>query len=1104
MKKIHKILLFTLCFFICHTVKAVTFDVEVVSSGKSNTSLGSYDSYEKAKEVMNNYASNDQNVAVIYKDGKIINAKYAVAHFNYDKSNPTAGSIYNIHRLFPSTTDNEVYTTVSAAYGIDSAFIDYDYNSDRAKIKISGYTGWTYLSNINIIPISSSSNIKIESNTSIYVRSGHSTSDNILGTVGKGNIYTYYEIYQDGTFTWYKIYYNGNYGWVAALDESWAKPVTNAIETYYEPYKTGNLIHYYNSHWGQLYTNLGPTPNYLNQGTSYYSFDGNYFYTDYKNMIDDYKNNTHSRAINANNPHYAYYLYLSNHSKTAYTADDFNQIIRNYGYKSKSESVLYGEGESFIESQTKYGVNALLTFSAALNESAKGTSSLAFGKNNLFGHGAYDSCPYTCATLYGSAKESILAHAKMTGEGYNSPLDSRYYGAHYGNKQSGMNIKYATDPYWGEKAAGNAYINDNNFGRQDYLANTTGIKITNANVPVKKTPNDSSDTIYTLTNKNKSVENMPVIVMDKVSFNGKNWYKIYTDVALDKNQNIAADGAYSENSYGYVKEEYLYVSNHQPEINAKDREITVGDKVDLLEGVSAKDDENGDLTSKIKVSSNINPYVAGTYKVTYTVEDDSKFSVSKEINVKVVGYTTPEIEAEDKEVIQYRDLDLMKGVTAKDAKDLDLTSKIVIKESNVNTKVAGTYKVVYSVTNSDHIEAEKEIQVIVKENEKPVISVTTKSVTLNSSFDPMEGVHATDKEDGNITERIKVIKNNVDTTKLGTYEVVYEVSDIDGQKTVETAIYEVSEKQFIEKDGEFYLNNLSWNKEKNTYTISGYLIVLGINNEAKESKYELILKDKNSDQEYTVIINSWTKNVPFALGTENGFDYNESWFKGEFDLKDIPSGDYDLYMKATKGDYYTKQVINNLFNKSIDKRAEDNVNGYNFKVLLSLKSKKMELNVRKGGLITTISAPTFRNMINDYDNIEFENNQLHIVGTSYNFDGTYDSDKEITRKLILENTKTFVQYEYNLGSTNNGSYKVTSSDKKDKSYAWYNALADVGNLPKGTYSMIVYTKTKDAEDYGEITDMFGMINTATATINNKNYNVVLNKDKQNRIELVVE
>ena len=45
------------------------------------------------------------------------------------------------------------------------------------------------------------------------------------------------------------------------------------------------------------------------------------------------------------------------------------------------------------------------------------------------------------------------------------------------------------------------------------------------------------------------------------------------------------------------------------------------------------------------------------------------------------------------------------------------------------------------------------------------------------TFDPLEGVQAYDVEDGDITNQIKVIHNNVNTNHVGTYQVIYEVVD---------------------------------------------------------------------------------------------------------------------------------------------------------------------------------------------------------------------------------------------------------------------------------------------------------------------------------------
>ena len=143
-------------------------------------------------------------------------------------------------------------------------------------------------------------------------------------------------------------------------------------------------------------------------------------------------------------------------------------------------------------------------------------------------------------------------------------------------------------------------------------------------------------------------------------------------------------------------------------------------------------------------------------------------------------------------------------------------------------------------------------------------------------------------------------------------------------------------------------------------------------------------------------------------------------------------------------------------------------------------------------------------MVNDFEEIKFTEDKLYILGYSYNFGGTYQDSKDITRTLILEKEDNYDQYYFDLGSTEKGAYKITTLDKKEKKYAWYEKEIDLSELPKGTYSLQVYTKTKDATDYGEITDLFQSLQTQTKEINSKKYTITLNKNRQNRVELIVE
>lgn len=61
-----------------------------------------------------------------------------------------------------------------------------------------------------------------------------------------------------------------------------------------------------------------------------------------------------------------------------------------------------------------------------------------------------------------------------------------------------------------------------------------------------------------------------------------------------------------------------------PEINGvKDITIKVGEKIDLLKGITAIDDLEGDITSRIIVEGTVNSEEPGDYQIVYTVKDNA-------------------------------------------------------------------------------------------------------------------------------------------------------------------------------------------------------------------------------------------------------------------------------------------------------------------------------------------------------------------------------------------------------------------------------------------------------------------------------------------------
>ena len=323
-------------------------------------------------------------------------------------------------------------------------------------------------------------------------------------------------------------------------------------------YKTSNggLYHYVaniitnsDSYYSVNY--IGNIPSYLSNNTTYYSYDGHYFYASYNRMIDDYKNGVYSNSVNSNNPYYNYFQYLPARSKTSLTASQLDQ----YTIQMVSSGKLLNAGSSLISNQNTYGVNALIMYANAALESGWGQSQIAINRNNLFGHGAVDSNPYYGANGYASVDDCVKYHAKMfISEGYCDPKDysGRYYGSHLGDKESGINVKYASDPYWGEKIAHICWSVQNGLGVNEVNKYTLGI----ANGNVAFYTNPDSNLLFNSGN----FSSYPIILLSK----SNGYYKVQSDPTLNENRtSITQDkGEYNfDQYYAYINANSVYALN---------------------------------------------------------------------------------------------------------------------------------------------------------------------------------------------------------------------------------------------------------------------------------------------------------------------------------------------------------------------------------------------------------------------------------------------------------------------------------------------------------------------------------------------------------------
>ena len=188
---------------------------------------------------------------------------------------------------------------------------------------------------------------------------------------------------------------------------------------------------------------------------------------------------------------------------------------------------------------------------------------------------------------------------------------------------------------------------------------------------------------------------------------------------------------YISGSSKYVVKYTAPVKNNAPVINVEDTyTLTKGEDFEYaMLNATATDKEDGDLTSKIDFSGLVDTRKVGDYTVKLTVKDSKGATATKTVKVVVedVKTNTNPVIAVDSElyITQGNEFDYsMLKATAYDKEDGSLTHKIVYSGDTVDTKVAGTYKVTLSVTDSNNNTVEKTVKVIVSRNSVPTIKTS--------------------------------------------------------------------------------------------------------------------------------------------------------------------------------------------------------------------------------------------------------------------------------------------------------------------------------------------------------------------------------------------
>lgn len=348
--------------------------------------------------------------------------------------------------------------------------------------------------------------------------------------------------YVDATENYVKIILAGKTAYVKHEEVSLVPLQLIEGRNYYSVNGNGELVHTIFDPIKKTYVSytMGFAPSFLVQGQKYYSWDGGQFMNTSGNVIGTA---------------YQYFNYLPARTETSYTAAELNSYIDNVlaekqalyasnptvyaKYKDAATvSKIKGLGAYLKEAEVKHNINALLILGMAMHESDFGMSKYALERNNLFGIKAYDSNT-DAAQTFASPNEAIDALANLyLNKNYINPAGAHANGAATGNKARGFNVKYASDPYWGQKIAGHMHRVDMYLGKKDRGANAYTIGQTTVDgVNARINPGTESALVYE--NKNAGA---PVAILGSVKHTDNyEWKKIMSDAATANEVYIRAD-----------------------------------------------------------------------------------------------------------------------------------------------------------------------------------------------------------------------------------------------------------------------------------------------------------------------------------------------------------------------------------------------------------------------------------------------------------------------------------------------------------------------------------------------------------------------------------
>lgn len=222
-------------------------------------------------------------------------------------------------------------------------------------------------------------------------------------------------------------------------------------------------------------------------------------------------------------------------------------------------------------------------------------------------------------------------------------------------------------------------------------------------------------------------------------------------------------------------------------------EVSVTDpEQTLLRGLSAYDNVDGDLTSKIRIQD-ISTLVNDTdVNVSYIVFDDASNYATYSRTVRYRDYTPPHFTVLQPMIFNTGDPVSFTGyITVNDQRDGDISGRLKLEESTVINNSPGTYSATLSVTNrmGDTVYLPLTVQIIDNSVSRPKIQLKDYLIYIKAGEEPsfrryiteVTDPMAADSDQDIPASKVTVNAEGVDADTPGVYEVYYYYTGLSGE-----------------------------------------------------------------------------------------------------------------------------------------------------------------------------------------------------------------------------------------------------------------------------------------------------------------------------------